>query len=77
MCCYTGQCDASEQYVRQLKDLLVHSTPKKGGVAAFISEPIQVEHHCIHVHIHLYIRISVGGESSPVECVCTVHVNER
>ena len=37
----TGECEASEQYVRQLEDVLDHCAPK-AGVAGFIAEYIQV-----------------------------------
>ena len=37
----TGECKASEQYVRQLEDVLDHCAPK-AGVAGFIAEYIQV-----------------------------------
>ena len=37
----TGECEAAQQYVRQLEDVLAHSAPK-AGVAAFIAEYIQV-----------------------------------
>ena len=41
LCVPAGQCKASELYVDQLKDVLLHCAPKS-GVAAFIAEVVQV-----------------------------------
>lgn len=38
--CEAGQCQACDNYVAQVQDVLNHSTPK-GKVAAFIAESIQ------------------------------------
>ena len=35
-----GECQASEMYAEQVKDLIMHSCPKK--IAAFFAEVIQV-----------------------------------
>ena len=37
----TGSCEAGDNYANQLKDVLMHSCPKK--VAGFFAEPIQVK----------------------------------
>ena len=37
---FVGACEAGDNYANQLKDVLMHSCPKK--VAAFFAEPIQV-----------------------------------
>lgn len=39
--CQPGQCEASDQYVHQVQDVLMHSTPKGGKVAALFAESIQ------------------------------------
>lgn len=38
--CATGECKASQQYVKQIQDVLDYCVPKK-GVAAFIAESMQ------------------------------------
>jgi len=37
---YVGSCEAGENYVNQLKDVLAHSCPKR--IAGFFAESIQV-----------------------------------
>ncbi len=39
--CGPNECQACDNYVDQVKDVLVHSTPKGGKVAAFFAESIQ------------------------------------
>lgn len=39
--CPQGQCLASEQYLGQLDDVLVHSIPKGKSLAGFFAESIQ------------------------------------
>jgi len=39
--CDSNECDACEKYVEQFNDVLVHSTPKGGKIAAFFAESIQ------------------------------------
>ena len=39
--CEPNECKACDQYVNQLNDVLVHSTPKGGKIAAFFAESIQ------------------------------------
>ena len=38
----TGQCEAADLYIEQLKDTIRHSVPT-GRLAAFFAEPIQVK----------------------------------
>ncbi|CAI8008520.1 Alanine--glyoxylate aminotransferase 2, mitochondrial [Geodia barretti] len=46
--CAQGECEAAQQYVRQLEDVLAHSAPK-AGVAAFIAEYIQGVGGSVHL----------------------------
>ena len=39
--CKPGECQACDQYVNQVQDVLQHSAPKGGKVAAFFAESIQ------------------------------------
>lgn len=39
--CQPGECQACDNYVDQVKDVLIHSAPKGGKVAAFFAESIQ------------------------------------
>ncbi len=39
--CKPNECKASDNYVQQLGDVLNHSTPKGGKIAAFFAESIQ------------------------------------
>ena len=56
---HIGHCEASEQYVIQLQDMLAHCAPK-AGVAAFIAETIQVrDEHLTHTHTHPLIVVHV------------------
>jgi alanine-glyoxylate transaminase/(R)-3-amino-2-methylpropionate-pyruvate transaminase len=39
--CNTNECNACDKYVEQFNDVLIHSTPKGGKIAAFFAESIQ------------------------------------
>ena len=39
--CTPGYCQASDKYLEQLNDVIIHSSPK-GGIAGLFAEPIQV-----------------------------------
>ncbi len=39
--CGPNECQACDSYVAQVEDVLLHSTPKGGKVAAFFAESIQ------------------------------------
>ena len=39
--CKPNECQACDNYVNQVQDVLVHSMPKGGKIAAFFAESIQ------------------------------------